>query len=45
MDQLDDLTIVLHSGGQSISITVIELLYIDVTSKWIRNSATGFDSS
>ncbi len=42
MDELDDFTIGLHSGGQSISITVIELLYIDVTSKWIRKLSYWF---
>ncbi|MNK14533.1 hypothetical protein D3C87_326560 [compost metagenome] len=37
MDELDDFTIGLHSGGQSISITVIGLLVIDATSSWDKN--------
>jgi hypothetical protein len=37
MDELDDFTIGLHSGGQSISITVIGLLVIDATSNWDKN--------
>lgn len=37
MNELDDFTIGLHSGGQSISITVIGLLVIDATSNWDKN--------
>lgn len=37
MDELDDFTIGLHSGGQSISITVIGFLVIDATSNWDKN--------
>lgn len=37
MDELDDFTIRLHLGGQSISITVIGLLVIDATSNWDKN--------
>ena len=37
MDELDDFTIGLHSGGQSISIKVIGLLYIDANSNWDKN--------
>ncbi|RKO68399.1 hypothetical protein D7322_27360 [Sphingobacterium puteale] len=37
MNELDDFTIGLHSGGQSISIKVIGLLVIDATSNWDKN--------